>query len=233
MSYATVGWEVGEMVLDFGNEVQSGDSKVLVDRADVGDSFTLDLTWKLDQGSCLLEIQQASTDPKVPAQKKTVDDDGFFNGSPSHASFHQVDALFLTAQPGQTCKIHGAKDDFISIARRADPVNTPSAELSSTPVGAIVMVFRATGFFTPDHVTIHPGEKVIWLYADGANEPHSVTSGACRVNDCTGGGQEFDSGPTLIKPGQRFEHVFAKTGTFPYHCDLHLGSMQGTIIVKP
>jgi plastocyanin len=94
------------------------------------------------------------------------------------------------------------------------------------------MIFRATTFFTPHEVTIEPGQKVVWIYADGAQEPHSVTSGGCRVNDCTGGGQQFKSGLTLNKPGHRFEHVFKYSGSFPYHCDLHLGSMQGTVIVK-
>ena len=79
---------------------------------------------------------------------------------------------------------------------------------------------------------IKPGEKVVWVYADGAQEPHSVTSGGCRVNDCSGGGKQFNSGLKLNKPGQRFEHVFTNSGIFPYHCDLHLGSMQGSVTVQ-
>ena len=93
------------------------------------------------------------------------------------------------------------------------------------------MVFRATPLFVPQEVTIQAGQKVVWIYADGAQEPHSVTSGACRGSDCSGGGKIFNSGLTLNKPGHRFEKVFETPGTFPYHCDLHLGSMQGTVSV--
>jgi len=105
-------------------------------------------------------------------------------------------------------------------------------EWSRAPIGAVVVLFRATTFYLPHDVTIMPGQKVVWIYADGAQEPHSVTSGGCRVNDCSGGGKQFNSGLNLNKPGHRFEHVFKHPGTFPYHCDLHLGSMQGSVTVK-
>jgi plastocyanin len=95
-----------------------------------------------------------------------------------------------------------------------------------------VVLFRATTFYLPRDVTIMPGQKIVWIYADGAQEPHSVTSGGCRVNDCSGGGKQFNSGLTVNKPGHRFEHVFKHPGIFPYHCDLHLGSMQGSVTVK-
>lgn len=231
-AFATVGWEAGEMVLDFGNEVEAGESQVLVGKEEVGEVFAVDLTWKINQDNCLLQIQEPSTDG-TPILPTTVIDDGSFKGSPSHAFLPQIDALLLTAREGRTCEIDGAQDEFITVAREARPVINQTEQSQAVPIGAIVMVFRATGFFTPHDVTIKTGEKIVWIYADGAKEPHSVTSGACRVNDCSGGGQEFNSGPTLTKPGQQFEHVFTKTGTFPYHCDLHLGSMQGTVIVQP
>ena len=220
------------MVLDFGNTVEGGESKILVDKYEVEQPFSVELTWKLDPATCLLQYQPSSIGNEESPLKTAVDD-GLFNGTPSHAYISDIDALLLTARENQLCKIHGAKDEFISVAREAHSVMNQTAQSQAAPIGAIVMVFRATGFFTPHEVTIKTGEKVVWIYADGAQEPHSVTSGKCRVNDCTGGGQEFNSGPTLIKPGQRFEHVFTNAGTFPYHCDLHLGSMQGTVIVRP
>ena len=229
---ATVGWEVGEMVLDFGNEVEPGESKILVGKEEVGESFSVDLTWKINEKNCLVQIQEPSMNETPPTQK-TITDDGRFSGSPSHAFLPQIDALLLTAREGHTCEIDGAKDEFITVARKDLPVINQTEQSRAAAIGAIVMVFRATGFFTPHDVTVKTGEKIVWIYADGAKEPHSVTSGACRVNDCSGGGKEFNSGPTLIKPGQRYEHVFTKAGTFPYHCDLHLGSMQGTVIVTP
>ncbi len=220
------------MVLDFGNEVEPGESKTLVDTIEVGQSFSVDLSWKINQQNCLLQIQQSSTD-ETPPTPRAVIDDGLFNGAPAHAFYPQIDALLLTAKEGHLCEIDGSQDEFITVARQSYPVINQTPESQSAPLGATVMVFRATGFFTPHDVTIRAGEKIIWIYADGAKEPHSVTSGACRVNDCSGGGQEFNSGPTLLKPGHQYEHVFTEAGTFPYHCDLHLGSMQGTVIVKP
>ncbi len=228
---ATVGWEAGEMVLDFGNEVEAGNSDVLLDSMEVGGTFSVDLTWNINQENCLLQFHEPSTDKKHAPT--TIIDDGLFNNRPSHAVLPHVAELLLAARNGQDCEINGAKNEFITIARKTRPIinRTPASEFA--PIGAIVMVFRATGFFTPHDVTIKTGEKIIWIYADGAQEPHSVTSGACRGNDCSGGGQAFDSGPTLTKPGQQYEHVFMKSGTFPYHCDLHLGSMQGTVTVTP
>ncbi|MGB0911581.1 MAG: cupredoxin domain-containing protein [Nitrospirales bacterium] len=220
------------MVLDFGNEVEPGESNILVDKLEVGTSFDVDLTWKINQENCLLQIQEPAVNA-MPLKSKTIVDDGRFAGAPSHALIPQIDALLLTAKTGRICKLDGAQNEFITVARKDHPVVHQTKESQAASIGAIVMVFRATGFFTPHDVVVQPGEKVVWIYADGANEPHSVTSGACHGNDCSGGGQAFNSGPTLTKPGQRFEHVFTKSGTFPYHCDLHLGSMQGTVIVKP
>ena len=220
------------MVLDFGNQVESGESTILIDKYETGESFSVDLTWNINLETCLLQVQESSTTETV-ASPKTLLDDKRFLGRPSHAFSPDIDALLLTARPGQICKIDGAKDEFIAISRTTLPVINQTAQSLLAPLGAIVMVFRATGFFTPHEVTVKPGEKIIWIYADGAQEPHSVTSGACTGNDCSGGGQGFNSGPTLTKPGQQFEHVFTHAGTFPYHCDLHLGSMQGSVIVAP
>ena len=224
---ATVGWETGDMVLDFGETVEPGESNVLVDKSEVEKPFSVELTWKLNPETCFLQVQVDSQNNEI------VTDDGLFNGHPGHAEFSQIEALSLNAKPEQTCDIDGAKDEFVIVARERRHDIKENGANESAPIGAIVMVFRATGFFTPHDVTIHSGEKIVWIYADGAQEPHSVTSGACRGTDCSGGGQEFNSGPTLTKPGHRFEHVFTKAGTYPYHCDLHLGSMQGTVIVEP
>ena len=94
------------------------------------------------------------------------------------------------------------------------------------------MVFRATTFFMPQDVIVKPGEKVVWVYADGAQEPHSVTSGGCRVNDCSGGGKQFNSGLNLNKPGNALSMSSSILEPFPYHCDLHFGSMQGSVTVQ-
>lgn len=230
-AFSTVGWETGDMVLDFGLTVESGETAVLVDKSEIGESFFVELTWSMSPQNCLLQAKKAGSGGGHPLFN-TVSDDGLFNGAPFHASISSIDALVVTAPKKQTCEIDASKDDFLVVARAPRSTITRDGPLATARIGAVVMIFRATTFFTPHEVTIEPGQKVVWIYADGAQEPHSVTSGGCRVNDCTGGGQQFQSGLTLNKPGHRFEHVFKHSGTFPYHCDLHLGSMQGSVTVK-
>ncbi len=231
VTQATVGWEIGDMVLDFGLDLESGDEVVLVDKYEVGEPFYAELTWKLNAENCVVQIQQATGSAKT-VMTKVVDDDGLFDGVVSHARFQQVEAVMVKAAEGKHCEIDPSYDEFLVVAREPRAPSSVEEGLSPAPIGAVVITFRATTFFMPKEVTIKPGEKVVWVYADGAQEPHSVTSGGCRVNDCSGGGKEFNSGLTVNKPGQRFEHVFKQSGVFPYHCDLHLGSMQGTIVVK-
>ena len=229
-AFSTVGWEAGDMVLDFGLNLDSGERTILVDKVEIGEPFFVELTWKLDP-HCLLEIQTSTGGDGGTATTKAVDD-GLFNGVVSHAVFQQVAEVVVTAQEGQRCEIRPSQDEFLVIARAPRAPVASEKGWANAPIGAVVILFRATTFYLPHDVTIMPGQKVVWIYADGAQEPHSVTSGGCRVNDCSGGGKQFNSGLNLNKPGQRFEHVFKHSGTFPYHCDLHLGSMQGTVIVK-
>ena len=229
--HATIGWEVGDMVLDFGLDLESGAEIVLVDKNEVGHPFFVELTWKLNSEHCLLQVQEAKGQSDTVVMN-IVKDDGLLLGLVSHAVYDHVDAVVVKAAEGKTCEIDPAQDEFLSIAREPRAPTSFKEGLASETIGAVVVVFRAPTFFVPSEVTIQPDEKIVWVYADGAQEPHSVTSGACRVNDCSGGGQMFNSGLTVNKPGQRFEHAFKEAGVFPYHCDLHLGSMQGTVVVQ-
>jgi plastocyanin len=222
---ATVGWEVGDMVLDFGLGLESGEQVVLVDKYEVGHPFFL------NSEHCVVQIQETSGQGDT-VLTKTVHDDGLLNGVVSHAVHPEVEAVIVTAAEGKRCEINPSEDEFLVIARESRAPISVEEGILPAPIGAVVIAFRATTFFLPKNVTIKPGEKVVWVYADGAQEPHSVTSGGCRVNDCSGGGQHFNSGLTVNKPGQRFEHVFTNSGIFPYHCDLHLGSMQGSVTVQ-
>jgi len=231
VAQATMGWEVGDRVLDFGLNLEPGEQVVLLDKYEVGHSFFIELTWKLNSAHCLLQIQE-STGAGDLVVTKVAKDDGLLKGGVSHAVFPAVEAVLVTAAEGKRCEIDPSQDEFLVIAREARAPVAAEAGMSTAPMGAVVMLFRAVTFFMPKDVTIRAGEKVVWVYADGAQEPHSVTSGGCRRNDCSGGGKHFNSGLTLNKPGHRFEHVFTHSGTFPYHCDLHLGSMQGTVVVQ-
>lgn len=72
--------------------------------------------------------------------------------------------------------------------------------------------------------TINVGDTVTWTWNGGQ---HSSTSGACSPG-CTPDGN-WDSG---VKTSGTFSHTFAAAGTFPYHCEVHLSMMQGTIVVQ-
>jgi plastocyanin len=70
--------------------------------------------------------------------------------------------------------------------------------------------------FSPDEVTVKPGEKVVWTNND--NYDHTVVA-----DDGS-----FKSGN--IGHGDTFEHKFEKKGKFKYSCTYH-PRMKGVVIV--
>jgi amicyanin len=72
--------------------------------------------------------------------------------------------------------------------------------------------------FNASEVRVRAGARVRWVNGDQVQ--HSVTA--------DNGG--FDSG--LIDPGQSFERVFDRPGTYSYHCTPH-PFMHGRVIVEP
>jgi plastocyanin len=80
--------------------------------------------------------------------------------------------------------------------------------------------------FSPDPVSIQPGDTVKWVWASGSM-PHSVTSGTNGVSD-----GKFDSG---LHQGSTFtfSFTFPNAGTFPYYCIPHFEfGMTGTVNVS-
>jgi plastocyanin len=73
--------------------------------------------------------------------------------------------------------------------------------------------------FNPSSVNITKGTKVIWKNTT-VSTTHTSTSDTGL----------WDSGP--IAGGTKFAKRFGKTGTFTYHCAIHL-NMTGTIVVNP
>ncbi len=95
-----------------------------------------------------------------------------------------------------------------------------SSAVSGTPKPAppITVVVRNLAF-APAAVTIPAGGQVTWDFQDGA-VPHTVTS---DTND-------FGSAPDGLTTGT-FQHVFARPGSYAYHCDFHQ-KMKGTVTVR-
>lgn len=71
--------------------------------------------------------------------------------------------------------------------------------------------------FTPEEITIAPGETVTWTNDDGA--PH---------------GLEFHDGAKgtdLLLPETSFSRPFEKPGTYDYNCSVH-PYMTGRVVVR-
>jgi plastocyanin len=80
--------------------------------------------------------------------------------------------------------------------------------------------------FSPDPVTIAPGETVTWVWAVAMF--HTTTS------DATTGPETWDSGPQSTM-GFQYSHTFNTLGSYTYHCFYHQAlGMKGTInVVTP
>jgi plastocyanin len=74
--------------------------------------------------------------------------------------------------------------------------------------------------FTPDPVSIQPGETVTWTFA-GTNDPHNVaaTSGNWTLRD----GDPSQGHPDV-------SWTFPDEGTYTFHCEYH-SAMKGTVNV--
>jgi plastocyanin len=79
--------------------------------------------------------------------------------------------------------------------------------------------------FDPVSLTINEGDEVIWI--NESDMQHTSTSGmACAPNG------QWNSGN--IDPGQKFNYLFTKAGSFSYFCVPHCSQgMTGNITVQP
>ena len=73
-------------------------------------------------------------------------------------------------------------------------------------------------FFQPASLSIKAGDVVVWKNVSDA--AHTVTSDTGVFNT-----------PGILSPNGTFKFAFTRSGTFKYHCNIHL-YMHATIIVK-
>lgn len=110
---------------------------------------------------------------------------------------------------------------------------TTAMILATTPAFAAEFTVKAVtddnakkqNFFSPDKLTIQPGDTVIFENAQDASHQVMFISQPKGVD-------EMIMSPMQEKKGEKFTYTFTVPGTYKYHCHPHeaLG-MDGTIIV--
>jgi plastocyanin len=105
---------------------------------------------------------------------------------------------------------------LVSLSACSSGYGTTSPTTSS-PQASGNSVTLANFAFSPATLNVKAGTTVTWTNKDSTS--HTVVSD-------TG---VFDSGN--LAPNATYTYVFAKAGTFDYHCSIH-PSMKGTVIVQ-
>ena len=110
---------------------------------------------------------------------------------------------------------------------------TTALMLATTPAFAAEFTVKAVtddnakkqNFFSPDKLTIQPGDTVIFENAQDASHQVMFISQPKGVD-------EMIMSPMQEKKGEKFTYTFTVPGTYKYHCHPHeaLG-MKGTLIV--
>jgi plastocyanin len=88
-------------------------------------------------------------------------------------------------------------------------------QLMAAEIEVIIKKFK----FIPAEVTIHKGDKIIWVNKE-KRQYHSVWFE-----------QSGDPEPGYFFPGESYTRQFEKTGSFPYRCGPH-PEMTGIVHVK-
>ncbi len=108
---------------------------------------------------------------------------------------------------------HGGNRDVLESGQ----IETAPSDLAKTKMDAPRQVAIDNFSFSPAEITVPVGEKVVWVNHDDV--PHTVVSNS----------RLFAS--KAMDTDDKYEHVFAAAGTYPYFCSVH-PHMTGTIFVK-
>lgn len=81
-----------------------------------------------------------------------------------------------------------------------------------------------TAAFVPETAVVKKGTDIVWNNEDN-KFAHSVVSGTPDQPDHL-------FGSNFLRKGEKYSHIFMKTGEFPYYCSVHPWFMHGMIIVK-
>ena len=95
---------------------------------------------------------------------------------------------------------------------------TTTCTAPTTTAGATIVYIRDF-VFDPAVVHVKPGGSVAWVNCESTSIPHTSTSD----------GGVWTSGS--LAPGAAYVRVFADTGSFAYHCEIH-PSMKASVAVN-
>jgi plastocyanin len=103
--------------------------------------------------------------------------------------------------------------------------SSPTQNNMAPPSGTMTTVSVGDNFFSPQSVTVNPGDTVKWVLT-GSNTMHTVTDN----------GGAFNSGMVFTSTGATFQHTFTSADagkTFNYICQTHAVccGMRGAVSV--
>ena len=116
----------------------------------------------------------------------------------------QLAQQIFAAPAGDLGQVHSSANTFAQRAATAPVEN-----------GAKVSIVNFA--FTPEQITINPGETITWINDDGA--PHALKF------------QDGAKGTDLMLPGATFRRHFDGPGTYDYSCSVH-PYMTGRVVVS-
>jgi plastocyanin len=115
----------------------------------------------------------------------------------------------------------GAISNIAALVFGAEAASPPPAQPTSAPATtapAVVQVSIDNFKFTPEVITVHPGQEVVWTNRDDV--PHTVTAT-----------KKSFAGSGALDTDDHFSHVFTTQGQVDYFCAIH-PHMTGRVIVK-
>jgi plastocyanin len=119
---------------------------------------------------------------------------------------------------------HSAAQPLVDSHMAMEPMDMGAMVAARPPQGAVLRLHQRVVrlsiqnlSFQPTRIVVSPGTRIVWTNADGF--AHTVTSD-----------KGIWSSPDVNSKSQ-FARIFAKAGTFPYHCSIH-PFMHGTVTVQ-
>lgn len=124
------------------------------------------------------------------------------------------DAMTQVAMTDGITKDNRTRDAMTKAAMSKDSIT--QVAMTKVAMTGEAKVAIANFAFTPETLTVRPGQAVTWANNDGAPHGLAYADGAPGID--------------LLLPGKTFTRTYPKTGTFDYVCSVH-PYMRGRVVV--